>query len=286
MALLPGQTAGSQNYTSYSLGINGIMVDISGSPSGITAGDFSFAVGNDNSPDLWATLAATATINVRPGAGVNGSTRVEITFPNDSITDEWLQVTVLADAHTNLAAPDVFYFGNAIGEAGDSAADAKVNATDELDARFGATSSAGITDPVDFNRDGKVDAADVAIARANYTYFLNQLQLIQIPGPVGAANLAAAMPMGPTSPPPAPIPTPAAAPVLPPVPAFSAAKLPAQVPVVAPCPLPLAATGGTFSGISALADSLGPATDGKTGLHLVRATLIKILARPQTRRRH
>ena len=39
-ALLPGQTATFANYTSYSRGINGIMVDIAGLPGNVTANDF------------------------------------------------------------------------------------------------------------------------------------------------------------------------------------------------------------------------------------------------------
>ena len=41
-------------------------------------------------------------------------------------------VTVLANETTGLAQPDVFYFGNAIGESGNSTTDAKVNAFDML----------------------------------------------------------------------------------------------------------------------------------------------------------
>ncbi|MDY7011491.1 MAG: hypothetical protein SVV80_12185, partial [Planctomycetota bacterium] len=38
-------------------------------------------------------------------------------------------------AATGLASPDVFYFGNAIGETGNSATDATVKPTDEIGAR-------------------------------------------------------------------------------------------------------------------------------------------------------
>jgi hypothetical protein len=46
-ALLPGQTADFANYTSYSRGINGIMVDIAGLPEEVTltAADFAFRMG-------------------------------------------------------------------------------------------------------------------------------------------------------------------------------------------------------------------------------------------------
>ena len=39
---------------------------------------------------------------------------------------------VLATPNTALAKPDVFYFGNAIGDSGDSANNAWINASDEI----------------------------------------------------------------------------------------------------------------------------------------------------------
>jgi hypothetical protein len=91
---------------------------------------------------------------------------------------------VLANADTGLAAPDVFYFGNAIGEAGNSPADARVTATDMLMARNNPRS---FTDPApinlvcDYNRDARVNATDVLIARNNQTNAANALRLIRVP---------------------------------------------------------------------------------------------------------
>jgi hypothetical protein len=194
-ALLPGGTATLANYSSYDKGINGIMVDVSGSLSAISAADFVFKVGNDNSLADWSTLTAISTLNLR---AIAGGTRIEITFADGSITKQWLQVTVLADPATGLASADTFYFGNAVGEAGDSSADAKVNAIDELAARAGVTASAALNNLYDFNRDGKVDAADQLIARSNATMFLNALTLITPPLAGGSPAIAAA-PAGLTS---------------------------------------------------------------------------------------
>src|SRR5205085_4203815 len=53
-ALLPGGTGSFANYTGSSLGINGIMIDLSGLPAGTpTAADFTFKVGNDSNLGLW-----------------------------------------------------------------------------------------------------------------------------------------------------------------------------------------------------------------------------------------
>ena len=53
-ALLPGQTATFANYTSYTNGINGIMVDIASLPTfGLSDADFTFLVGNSSDPTTW-----------------------------------------------------------------------------------------------------------------------------------------------------------------------------------------------------------------------------------------
>jgi hypothetical protein len=55
---------------------------------------------------------------VRHNQGTAGSDRVEIIWDRGAIQNVWLQVTVLANGNTGLAAPDVFYFGNRIGNFG------------------------------------------------------------------------------------------------------------------------------------------------------------------------
>ncbi len=64
-ALLPGQTATFANLTSYTDGINGIMVDIAGLPGNVTASDFNFMVGNNNDPSTWTQLTVAPTVTVR-----------------------------------------------------------------------------------------------------------------------------------------------------------------------------------------------------------------------------
>ena len=68
------------NVSSYSKGINGIMLDISGPHGNITEFDFNFVVGNNNSPGLWTLAPRPSSVSVRAGAGVGGSDRVEIVW--------------------------------------------------------------------------------------------------------------------------------------------------------------------------------------------------------------
>ena len=167
-ALLPGQTATFANLTSYDKGINGIMIDVAGMHGDITANDFTFRVGNNNSPSTWASGPAPVSVVVFNGAGANGSDRVELIWSDGAIEDEWLEITMAANADTGLALPDTFFFGNLIGDTGDGDTPnlAFSNATDENAARLN-NSAATITNPYDFNRDRFVNSSDESIARAN-----------------------------------------------------------------------------------------------------------------------
>jgi hypothetical protein len=101
----------------------------------------------------------------RDGAGT--SDRVTLLWPDNAIRNGWLQVTVRATANTGLAAADVFAFGNLVGETGDAATPRRVSALDVVAVRRAVGSAAGATDRYDFNRDGVVDALDLAIVRRN-----------------------------------------------------------------------------------------------------------------------
>ena len=181
-ALRPGAgPATIANYTNYSRGINGIMVDVSGLAGTPTVSDFSFLSGDTADPSGWSPAPAPTSLLVRPDAGAGDSTRIEIVFADGAIRNQWLQVTVNADANTGLASPDVFYFGNLVGESGKQPLNGSfvVTGDDELAARdnpHGFTDSAAITDAADYNRDGRVDAIDQLIARFNQNNSLVDLQ--------------------------------------------------------------------------------------------------------------
>ncbi|MBN2473340.1 MAG: right-handed parallel beta-helix repeat-containing protein [Pirellulales bacterium] len=184
VALLPGETAAFANYTSYSRGVNGIMVDIEDLPGTPDVDDFEFSVGNSSDSSTWACAPGPTSVSVRPGAGVEGSDRITLIWPDYAIQKQWLQVTVLATADTGLAEPDVFYLGNAVAEAGNSTTDTKVNAIDMLLARNNPRTflnPATIDFPYDYNRDARVNATDMLLARNNQTHFLNALKLITVP---------------------------------------------------------------------------------------------------------
>ena len=108
---------------------------------------------------------------------------------NRTTQSQWLQVTVNATPNTGLASPDVFYFGNMMGETGNNPLAAAVTIAD-----FGLTrslngQSADITSPADFNRNGLITIADIGLAQANNG---QSIALITVPAPAAAAPIAAA----------------------------------------------------------------------------------------------
>ena len=180
-ALPDRQRAIFSNYTSYSRGINGLMVDVAGLPAGndLDADDFLFRVGNVDDPSSWPAAPRPSSVTVRRGAGTRGSDRITLTWPDGAIRNTWLQVTVMSTAATGLARPDVFYFGNVIGEVGDVPGGATTTALDLVRTRRALSNRpAGITSAYDFNRDGRVNAQDYRIVRGSMG---RGIRLIQTP---------------------------------------------------------------------------------------------------------
>ena len=181
-ALLPGQTASFENYTSYSRGINGIMIDVAGlsDPNGINSGDFEFRVGNTSNLASWVPAPAPASIAVRAlGGGVH---RITVTWASgaiDSIEDEWLEVRLLANDDTGLTTDERHYWGNLVGETGNVATNA-VTAFDDLQLAFGRLfREVGIESQFDINRNKTVEFQDL---QAMFSHVFESLELITIPG--------------------------------------------------------------------------------------------------------
>ncbi len=182
--LLPGETATAANYTNFTRGLNGVMVDIGGIPNlaAISESDFEFRVGNDSNPATWALAPNPIDVTARQGRGKNGSDRVTIRFADDAIKNEWLQVTVLANANTGLSEDYVFYWGNAAAEVHNDT-DTQVDADDLLavQANLSGFANVDMMNPHDVNRDGRVDSLDLAHVRLNQTGAGTPLALITPP---------------------------------------------------------------------------------------------------------
>ena len=179
-ALLPGQTATFANYTSFPGGVNGVMLDLTNGGMPVMADNFVFRVGNDANVGAWLAAPAPLSIERRNGAGVGGSDRVTITWPFGAIRNKWLQVSFRPTPGAAVA--DVFYYGSAVGETGDSAANAVVNAADLFGVRAHLRGAGGVASRWDLNRDGRVNVTDMNVVRRYRTVAGRALSLITAPG--------------------------------------------------------------------------------------------------------
>ncbi len=171
VAYLPGAgVAGAEHVSNYSRGINGVMIDITGSHPNLTADDFVFRWGSSGETYAsWPLAAAPSQITVRGGAGVAGSDRVVITWPSDTLRGQWLEVIVRAGEDSGLEQADVFLFGSRPGDAFVSPPPTvfTTTAADELAARFNSAIGVGVNHVLDYDKSGVVSAADQLAARFN-----------------------------------------------------------------------------------------------------------------------
>ncbi|MEO1528788.1 MAG: proprotein convertase P-domain-containing protein [Planctomycetota bacterium] len=193
VALLPGESSSFANYSNYASGLNGIIVDITDLPATTTAPDLQnlveFATWDGIDAAGFADAGITPSIELFPGEGANGSTRVKITIGNGDVTNTWLRTTILAGPETALENNDVFYFGNVVGDtgAGNTPTRIRVNAIDTALIRSNqslAPNSVGVDNPYDINRDGRVNAIDTALVRSNQD-FAGSVAPITAPGGTG-----------------------------------------------------------------------------------------------------
>jgi hypothetical protein len=177
-ALLPGQSSTFANYTNFSRGLNGLAIDLTGLPATTTssqiAASLQFANWDGIAAAGFVSLpgAAVPTVTLLPSGGTSGSARVRITFPDNTVQNTWLRVTLAANSDTGLAANDVFYFGNVIGElgVGNSTTRLSVDAQDialMLANQSPRPNSANATNIYDMDRNGRVNGQDYAILVAN-----------------------------------------------------------------------------------------------------------------------
>ena len=185
-ALRPGETASYANYTSFVHGVNGLVIDLDGAvnPTALDAEDFVFATGNGSLDADFTEVSVEADVRALAGAGADGATRVVVTLPDGTAAGEWLRVTLRAGADTGLPFDDVFYFGNAPGETGNSTDDAAVNLLDlraVLQNRRSTSDPAPIDNAYDFNRDRRVNLLDLRATLRGRTNSQSDLNLISPP---------------------------------------------------------------------------------------------------------
>lgn len=189
-ALRPGQTAGADNVTAYTGGINGLIIDIANAAGLSDANvadylEFQIASEADAATWSWAQDLEPASMTVSQ-TGVNGATRVVVRWDEPLLQNQWLITTVKAGAATGLTQDDVFAFGNLVG---DTNGDGVVGLPDvfELRGSYGKTREQGRLEQTDINRDGYISFADVFSMQQDYLSKLDMsltLPVIEPPAPV------------------------------------------------------------------------------------------------------
>src|SRR3990167_2974214 len=120
-ALLAGQTASFTNISGYSGGITGVAIDITRLPQTDTAlsnADIDLKVGTTSDTSAWAPAPTPAEASLTPDT--NGTHRLYLTFPPNSIKNTYLAVTLKATPATGLTKPYQFIYGSAPGDTGAS----------------------------------------------------------------------------------------------------------------------------------------------------------------------
>jgi len=188
-SLLPGQSPTLANVSSYSRGLNGIMLDVTpGLPLAAFrpgSGAVELKAGNGGDPSAWPDAPYPSRYEIRPGAGAGGSDRITFVWPDGAIENTWLRVTIRAMPQYGLMQDEVFTFGHLAGETGD---DGRVNALDLGQVKRLLNTAAPIDSRVDFNRDGRVNALDLGIAKK---YLNRTLAPVVLPPPLVPAAPAA-----------------------------------------------------------------------------------------------
>jgi len=163
-ALLPGEVASFANYP--------------------TLEDFEFKVGGvgifDAGPESWTEVPPDPEITVHWAETPGEPDRVTLVWPDGAIRNKWLMVRMKASERTGLAEDDVFFFGNAVGETGNSPSNTYVDGSDFAGVRDHNTATAAIDNPYDFNRDGVVDSLDRDLVAANATNLATCLTLLDL----------------------------------------------------------------------------------------------------------
>jgi len=171
------------NLINSSRGINGLVFDMQGLPSSsLSASDFEFQfspqgafVEADHPPLQWQAAPNPIAISVIQGT----VDRIVLEWPDFSIVNRWLRVTIKANAGTGLLLPQVYYLGHLVGETnGPTNGIYTLSFSDIAPVRAAVGQAVGAGDVHDIDKNGTVTFADISFMRE---YVGAQLTNITIP---------------------------------------------------------------------------------------------------------
>lgn len=154
-------------------GINGLAFDIQdlGDASSLSLSDFVFQMSpqetfdpNDHPPEQWTSAPEPSSMEVVAGS----PSRILVRWPNNSIINRWMRVSLLATPSTGLAELEVYYVGHLLGETtGVDGGLFTVNFSDisAIRSLVGQTVEAG--NAADIDKNGSVSFGDIGSMRSN-----------------------------------------------------------------------------------------------------------------------
>ncbi len=162
-------------------GINGLVFDIQDLPASddLDADDFEFQMSpvgafdaNSNPPTAWQAAPAPSSISVTPGS----PSRVLIEWPNQSIMNRWVRVTIRATEETGLEQPETYYAGHLLGKTtGPSEGFFNVSFADIDPIRQAVGQNVDASSSADIDKDGSVAFTDISAMRVNVGAQLTQI---------------------------------------------------------------------------------------------------------------
>jgi len=177
------QLLGFENLTSSAAGVNGIAFDIQDltDAANLSSDDFEFQVSPEgafdagtNAPAGWQAAPAPSSISVTPG----DADRVLIEWPNGSIMNRWLRITILANEVTGLAEPAIYYIGHLLGETtGPVDGTFTVAFADITPIRSEVGQTVDASSITDIDKNGTVSFADISAMRGNVGAQLTQVSI-------------------------------------------------------------------------------------------------------------
>jgi hypothetical protein len=177
------QQLGLSNLTNSAAGINGIGFDIQDltDAANLSSDDFEFQMSpvgafdaGANSPADWKTAPAPSSISVTPG----DADRVLIQWPDGSIMNRWLRITILANEVTGLAEPVTYYVGHLLGETTGPVDDTfTVSFSDVSPIRSEVGQTVDASSITDIDKNGTVSFADISAMRGNIGAQLTQITI-------------------------------------------------------------------------------------------------------------
>jgi sialidase-1 len=164
-------------------GINGIVMDVNNlaEPESLSANDFKVQVSPTGTfdeaihpPSLWRQGPTPSYVNVTPGP----TSRIIIEWPDYSIMNRWLRITVKANQTSGLPDPAVFYLGHLLGEVtGNQQSVFSVNFSDIVPIRSAIGQLVGADSILDIDKNGVIALADISVMRPNVGAQLTRISI-------------------------------------------------------------------------------------------------------------